>query len=63
MNDVLKNPIAVFIAGLLFLWLAFKVLKIVVNEFWIVVLAFILLFFLNERFRRAMQAFFSRLFH
>jgi len=63
MNDLLKNPIAVFIAGLLFLWLALKVLKIVINEFWIVVLAFVLLFVLNERFRRAVQAFFTRLFH
>ncbi|MCS7037155.1 MAG: hypothetical protein RMJ33_14085 [Saprospiraceae bacterium] len=62
MNDLLKNPVAVFIAGLLFLWLALKVLRIVVSEFWIVVLAFVLLFVLNERFRQAVQAFFLRLF-
>ncbi len=62
MNDLLKNPVAVFVAGLLFLWLLLKVLRVVVSEFWIVVLAFVLLFILNERFRRAVQAFFSRLF-
>ncbi len=62
MNDLLKNPIAVFVAGLLLLWLAFKVLKIVVNEFWIIVLAFVLLFVLNARFRHAVQAFFTKIF-
>ncbi len=61
MNDSLKNSIAVFVAGLLFLWLLLKVLRVVVSEFWIVVLAFVLLFILNERFRRAIQAFFTRL--
>lgn len=62
MNDLLKNPVAVFIAGLLFLWLLLRVLRVVVSEFWIVVLAFVLLFIFNERFRRAVQAFFTRLF-
>ncbi len=62
MNDLLKNPVAVFVAGLLFLWLLLKVLRVVVSEFWVVVLAFVLLFILNERFRRAVQAFFTRLF-
>ncbi len=63
MNDLLKNPMAVFIAGLLFLWLAFKVLKVVVSEFWVVVLAFVLLFIFNERFRRSVRLFFMRLFY
>ncbi len=63
MNELLKNPIAVFVAGLLLLWLIFKVLRVVVSEFWIVVLAFALLFILNARFRRTLQAFFQRLFH
>lgn len=63
MNDLLKNPMAVFIAGLLFLWLAFKVLKVVVSEFWVVVLAFVLLFIFNERFRRSVRLFFVRLFY
>ncbi len=63
MNDLLKNPIFAFLAGLLLLWLAFKVLKVVISMFWIFVLAFIILFFVNDRFRRAVRIFLNKLFH
>lgn len=62
MNDLLKNPIFVFLAGLLLLWLIFKLLKIVIGSFWIFVLAFIILFFVNDRFRRAVRMFLGSIF-
>ncbi|TNE48310.1 MAG: hypothetical protein EP344_18750 [Bacteroidetes bacterium] len=62
MNDLLKNPIFAFLAGLIILWLAFKVLNVVLSMFWIFVLAFIILFFINDRFRRAVRMFLSNIF-
>jgi hypothetical protein len=63
MNDALKNPVLVFIAGLLAIFLLFKVLKIVASLFWVVVLAFVILFIINPRFRGIVQRFFSGLFN
>lgn len=62
MNNVLKNPIAAFFAGLLILWLLFYFLKVVINLFWIFVLAFVILFFVNDRFRRAVRIFLNSIF-
>ncbi len=62
MNDLLKNPVAVFVAGLILLWLIFKVLKIFIGMFWIFVLAFVILFFVNDRFRRAVRMFLDSIF-
>jgi hypothetical protein len=62
MNDLLKNPVAVFIAGLILLWLIFKVLKVFIGMFWIFVLAFVILFFVNDRFRRAVRMFLDSIF-
>lgn len=62
MNDLLKNPIFAFLAGLIILWLAFKVLKVVVGMFWIFVLAFIILYFVNDRFRRGLRIFLNSIF-
>ena len=62
MNDLLKNPIFAFLAGLIILWLAFKVLKVVIGMFWIFVLAFIILYFVNDRFRRAVRMILNNLF-
>lgn len=62
MNDLIKNPVIAFIAGLLILWLVFKALHIVLNMFWIFVLAFVILYFVNDRFRRAVRMFLSRIF-
>lgn len=63
MNDLLKNPIAVFVAGLAALWLVFKLLKVFINLFWLFVLAFIVLFFVNARFRSLVRTIFSSLFN
>lgn len=63
MNDALKNPFLVFIAGLLAIWLAFKVLKIVASLAWVVVLAFVILFIVNPRFRGIVQRFFAGIFN
>ncbi len=62
MNDLIKNPIFAFLAGLIILWLAFKVLKVVIGMFWIFVLAFIILYFVNDRFRRAVRMFLNSIF-
>lgn len=58
MNDLLKNPFFVFLAGLIALWLAFKVLKIFISLFWLFVLAFVVLFIINARFRVIVRNFF-----
>ena len=62
MNDLLKNPVFAFLAGLLILWLAFKVLKVMIGMFWIFPLAFIILYFVNDRFRRAVRMFLNNIF-
>lgn len=62
MNDLLKNPFFVFLAGLISLWLVFKLLKIFIGFFGLFVLAFVILFIVNERFRRIVQRFFSAIF-
>lgn len=62
MNDLLKNPFFVFLAGLIALWLVFKVLKVFISFFGLFVLAFIILFIVNERFRSLVQTFFRSLF-
>ncbi len=63
MNELLKNPIFAFLAGLIILWLAFKVLNVVVGMFWVFALAFIILYFVNDRFRRAVRMFLNNLFN
>lgn len=62
MNDLFKNPFFVFLAGLVAIWLAFKVLKIFISLSWLVVLAFVVLFLTNERFRSLIQTFFRSIF-
>lgn len=51
MNDLIKNPIVVFIAGFIALWLLFAFLKVVVNLFWLILLVFVILYFVNPRFK------------
>lgn len=62
MNDLLKNPFFVFLAGLIALWLVFKLLKVVIGLFWLFVLAFAVLFLVNARFRAIVQSFFKSIF-
>jgi hypothetical protein len=62
MNDALKNPFLVFIAGLLAIWLVFKILKVIISIGWIIVLAFVILFIINPRFRSIVQHFFANIF-
>jgi len=63
MNDLLKNPIIAFLAGLLALWLIYFALKLTISLFWVFVLAFVVLYFINERFRRTVRLFFNSLFN
>lgn len=62
MNDLIKNPVIAFIAGLLILWLIFKALGVFLNLFWVFVLAFVILYFVNDRFRRAVRMFLGNIF-
>lgn len=62
MNDLLKKPFFVFLAGLIALWLGFKVLKVFIGLSWLFVLAFIILFAVNDRFRTVVTNFFKTLF-
>jgi hypothetical protein len=51
-----------FIAGILTLWLAFKVIKVFLSFFWIILIVFIILFAFNDRFRDTLRVFFSGIF-
>jgi predicted metal-binding membrane protein len=62
MNDLLKNPIALFVAGILTLWLAFKVMKVFLSFFWIIVVIFVIMFAFNDRFRDSIRLFFAGIF-
>jgi len=62
-KEMIKNPIIAFFAGLLVLWAIFTLLKVFVGLFWLFVLAFIVLFFINDRFRRTVRMFFTGLFN
>ncbi len=62
-NNALKNPLVVFAAGLLILWLIYYLLKLTIGFFWIIVLAFVVLFFVNDRFRRSVRAFLNGIFN
>ncbi|MBX2891877.1 MAG: hypothetical protein KF734_13165 [Saprospiraceae bacterium] len=63
MNDLIKNPFVAFIAGLLALWLIYFLLKLTINFFWVFVLAFVLLYFINDRFRRSVRLFLNSIFN
>ena len=62
-RELIKNPFIAFIAGLLALWLIFRLLKVFLSLSWLFVLAFVILFVINERFRDTVQAFFRGLFN
>ncbi len=62
MNEYLKNPIVLFIAGVLAIWLVFKVLSIFVNLFWLILLVFVVMFIVNPRFRNILRGFFNMIF-
>jgi hypothetical protein len=62
MNDSLKNPILLLIAGLLVLVLLRQVLKIFLSLFWIIPIGFVLLFIFSPAFRELVQKIFSRMF-
>ncbi|MBP6826355.1 MAG: hypothetical protein KA165_07340 [Saprospiraceae bacterium] len=63
MNDLLKNPILAFFAGLIALWLIYTVLKLTISLFWVFVLAFVVLYFINDRFRRTVRLFLNSIFN
>ena len=62
-RELIKNPFIAFIAGLLAIWVIFKLLKVFLSLSWLFVLAFVILFVINERFRNTVQAFFRGLFN
>jgi hypothetical protein len=60
-KGLLQNPIVVFFLGLAALWLFFKILKIFVSFFGLFLLAFVVLFFVNARFRHLVKNFFANI--
>ncbi|HMX40957.1 MAG TPA: hypothetical protein PK971_00200 [Saprospiraceae bacterium] len=62
-RELIKNPFVAFLAGLLALWLVFKLLKAFLSLSWLFVLAFVVLFIINERFRESVRSFFQALFN
>lgn len=62
MNDLIKNPVIAFFAGLLALWLIYFLLRLTIGLFWILPLAFVILYFTNSGFRRSVRTFFNNLF-
>lgn len=63
MNDLLKNPVLLFIAGVIALWLVFKLLKIFLSLFWLFVLVFLVMFIVNADFRNGLRRFFNAIFN
>ncbi len=63
MNDITKNPVTAFIAALLILWLLYFILRLTIGFFWVFVLAFVILYFINDRFRRTVRMFLNSLFN
>ena len=63
MNDLIKNPIVAFFAGLLALWLIYMLLRLTIGLFWLLPLAFVILYFTNSGFRRSVRMFFGNLFN
>lgn len=63
MNELFKNPIVGFIAGLLALWLIYYLLRLTIGLFWLLPLAFIIMYFTNSGFRRSVRVFFNNLFN
>ena len=62
MNELFKNPIIGLVAGLLALWLLYSLLRLTIGLFWLLPLAFIILYFTNSGFRRSVRVFFNNLF-
>ena len=63
MNDITKNPVTAFIAALLVLWLLYFILRLTIGFFWVFVLAFVILYAINDRFRRTVRVFLNSLFN
>ena len=62
MNELFKNPIIGLVAGLLALWLLYSLLRLTIGLFWLLPLAFIILYFTNSGFRSSVRVFFNNLF-
>ena len=63
MNELIKNPVIAFFAGLLALWLIYFLLRLTIGLFWLLPLAFVILYFTNSGFRRSVRMFFNNLFN
>jgi hypothetical protein len=63
MNDLLKNPFLVFVAGLLALYLVFAALKVFISFSGLIFLAFVALFIFNSRFRGIVRGFLNGIFN
>lgn len=62
MNELYKNPIVVFLAIVVAIWAAMKLLSVFLSVIWVVLLAGAALYVLNERFRRIVGTLFRTIF-
>lgn len=63
MNDLLKNPLILFVAMLLAVWLLIKLLKLALWMSGPIILILVLAFVLNGDFRRSVRSFFNGIFN
>lgn len=63
MNDLLKNPLTLFIAMLLALWLFAKLLKMALSLWGLIVIALIVAFVVSPSFRASVRGFFNGIFN
>lgn len=63
MNETLRNPLVLFLAMLLALWLAVKLLKIALSLWWLIAVVLIVAFIVDPRFRSRVQRFFNSIFN
>lgn len=62
LNDLMKNPITAALVILLALLAVWFVLKLAVSLFWILVLAVIVLYFVNPSFKKQLTRLFRAVF-
>lgn len=62
LKDLMKNPFTAALTILVALFVIWFVLRLAVSLFWIIVLAAVVLYFVNDRFRDSLNRIFRTIF-
>lgn len=62
MSTWIKNPIIAFLAALVAIWLAFRLMPVFRGASWLVFVAIFVILIVNRRFRRNLRHFLADLF-